>query len=71
MEQRKNQYLVQGSVLAVASIITRIIGMLYKIPMTHMIGREGMAYYLRELTYEDTVNEYELFANIYSWSVIN
>ncbi len=45
MEQRKNQYLVQGSILAVASIITRIIGMLYKIPMTHMIGSEGMAYY--------------------------
>ena len=45
MEQRKNQYLVQGSILAIASIITRIIGMLYKIPMTIMIGREGMAYY--------------------------
>ena len=45
MGQRKNQYLVQGSILAVASIITRIIGMLYKIPMTRMIGREGMAYY--------------------------
>ena len=45
MEQRKNQYLVQGSILAIASIITRLIGMLYKIPMTHMIGREGMAYY--------------------------
>lgn len=45
MEERKNQYLVQGSVLAIASIITRIIGMLYKIPMTTMIGREGMAYY--------------------------
>lgn len=45
MEQRKNQYLVQGSILAVASIITRIIGMLYKIPMTNMIGSEGMAYY--------------------------
>ena len=45
MEQRKNQYLVQGSILAVASIITRIVGMLYKIPMTRMIGKEGMAYY--------------------------
>ena len=45
MEQRKNQYLVQGSILAIASIITRIIGMLYKIPMTNMIGSEGMAYY--------------------------
>lgn len=45
MEQRKNQYLVQGSILAVASIITRIIGLLYRIPMTRMIGSEGMAYY--------------------------
>lgn len=45
MEQRKNKYLVQGSILAVASIITRIIGMLYKIPMTNIIGNEGMAYY--------------------------
>ncbi len=45
MGERKNQYLVQGSILAVASIITRIIGMLYKIPMTNMIGSEGMAYY--------------------------
>lgn len=45
MEQRKSQYLVQGSILAIASIITRIIGMLYKIPMTTMIGSEGMAYY--------------------------
>ena len=40
-------------------------------PFIPLLFREGMAYYSRELTYEDTVNEYELFENIYSWSVIN
>ena len=40
-------------------------------PFIPLLFREGMAYYSRELTYEDSVNEYELFANIYSWSVIN
>ena len=40
-------------------------------PFIPLLFREGMAYYSRELSYEDTVNEYELFANIYSWSVTN
>lgn len=40
-------------------------------PFIPLLFREGMAYYSRELTYEDTVNEYELFKNIYSWSVTN
>lgn len=40
-------------------------------PFIPLLFREGMAYYSRELTYEDSVNEYELFANIYSWSVTN
>ena len=40
-------------------------------PFIPLLFREGMAYYSRELTYEDTINEYELFANIYSWSVTN
>lgn len=40
-------------------------------PFIPLLFRDGMAYYSRELTYEDTVNEYELFNNIYSWSVIN
>ena len=40
-------------------------------PFIPLFFRDGMAYYSRELTYEDTVNEYELFNNIYSWSVIN
>lgn len=45
MQKRSNNFLVQGSILAVASLITRIIGVLYKIPLTRMVGSEGMAYY--------------------------
>lgn len=40
-------------------------------PFIPLLFREGIAYYSRELTYEDTINEYEPFRNIYSWSVMN
>lgn len=40
-------------------------------PFIPLFFREGIAYYSRELAYEDTINEYEPFRNIYSWSVIN
>lgn len=40
-------------------------------PFIPLLFREGIAYYSRELTYEDSINEYEPFRNIYSWSVIN
>ncbi len=38
-------FLVQGSILAVASIISRIIGLVYRIPMTNIIGDVGNGYY--------------------------
>ncbi len=37
--------LVQGSVLAIASIVSRIIGLIYRIPMTNIIGEYGNDYY--------------------------
>lgn len=40
-------------------------------PFIPIFFREAMAYYSRELTYDDTVNEYEPFKNIYSWSIID
>ncbi len=40
-------------------------------PFIPLLFREGIAYYSRELTYEDSINEYEPFRNIYSWSVAN
>lgn len=38
-------FLVQGSILAMASIISRIIGLLYRIPLIGIIGDRGMDYY--------------------------
>ncbi len=38
-------FLVQGSILAVAGIIVRFIGLLYKVPMFRILGKEGMGYY--------------------------
>ena len=37
--------IVQGSILAVASIVVRLIGILYRIPLTNIVGNEGMGYY--------------------------
>lgn len=45
--QKKNEsgFLIQGSILAVASIISRVIGLLYRIPLTAIIGDIGNDYY--------------------------
>lgn len=43
--QRKNDLLRQGSILAVAGIIVRLIGILYRIPMSNMLGEEGNGIY--------------------------
>lgn len=37
--------MIQGSILAIASIIVRVIGLIYKIPMIHILGDEGIGYY--------------------------
>lgn len=46
-EKKKNgtNFLVQGSILAIASIISRIIGLIYRLPMTDIIGDVGNNYY--------------------------
>ncbi len=38
-------FLVQGTILAMAGIVVRFIGLLYKIPMTRVLGDEGIGYY--------------------------
>ncbi len=47
MSNKKSEtsFLVQGSVLAIASIVSRIIGLVYRIPMTNIIGEYGNDYY--------------------------
>ncbi len=44
-KKSESNFLVQGSILAVASIISRIIGLLYRIPLKSIIGDIGNDYY--------------------------
>ena len=41
----QNNFLVHGGILALASVLVRLIGMIYRIPMVRIIGREGSGYY--------------------------
>ncbi|PXV95467.1 stage V sporulation protein B [Lachnotalea glycerini] len=48
MGKRRNSesnFIIQGSILAVTSVICRLIGILYRIPLTNIIGDEGNGYY--------------------------
>lgn len=45
IKKDKSDFLVQGTILAGASVIARIIGMVYRIPLTRILGDEGVAYY--------------------------
>ncbi len=44
-KKSNSSFLLHGSILAITAIVVRIIGLLYRIPMVNIIGREGMAYY--------------------------
>lgn len=43
--RNKDNFLVQGSILAIASILSRIIGLLYRIPLVNILGDNGNDYY--------------------------
>lgn len=43
--KKRNNFLIQGSILAAASLISRLIGLIYRIPMTNIIGDAGNGYY--------------------------
>lgn len=43
--ERARNFIVQGSLLAMAGILVRIIGMVYRVPLTAIIGTEGNGYY--------------------------
>lgn len=44
-ENRRKNFLVQGGILAIAGIIVRLIGMIYRVPLTHIIGDRGNSLY--------------------------
>ena len=38
-------FMVQGSILAIAGVITKIIGAVYRVPLVNILGDTGMGYY--------------------------
>ncbi len=45
VKKKTDNYIKQGSILAGASLLVRIIGMLYRFPMSNIIGEEGNGIY--------------------------
>ncbi len=43
--KKSADYLKQGGILAIASLLVRIIGMVYRIPMSNILGEEGNGIY--------------------------
>lgn len=65
MEQRdyrKHKFLMQGSILAIAGIFVRLIGLFYRIPMISIIGTKGSGYYT------SAYSVYSLFLILSSYS---
>lgn len=62
-KRSKNNYLKQAGILAAAGIICRIIGILYRSPLTSIIGDEGNGYYT------SAYNIYTIILLISSYSI--
>ena len=45
MSKSAKSFIFHGGILAIAGILVRIIGMLYRIPMVNIIGSEGNGIY--------------------------
>ncbi len=58
-----NSFMMQGTILAAASILAKVIGLIYRIPLTGILGDEGNSYY-------STANEiYTIILMISSFSL--
>lgn len=44
-KKKEGAFLIQGAILASAGIITKIIGVIYRIPLINIMGDQGQAYY--------------------------
>lgn len=42
---KNDDYIVQGTILAAAVVITKVIGVVYRIPLTNILGDEGNGFY--------------------------
>lgn len=61
-EYRKHKFLMQGSILAFAGILVRLIGLFYRLPMIAIIGTKGNGYYT------SAYSVYSLFLILSSYS---
>ena len=62
-KKTSHNFLVQGSILAAASIIAKLIGLIYRVPLTNILGDSGNSYY-------STANEvYTIILMISSFSL--
>ena len=44
-KQKKDDFLMQGMILAIAMVMTKVIGVVYRIPLTNILGDEGNGFY--------------------------
>lgn len=44
-KKKKDDFLMQGAILAFAAVITKVIGVAYRIPLTNILGDEGNGFY--------------------------
>ncbi len=49
-KSEKNNLVLQGSILAIASLLVRLIGMLYRIPLVNILGDDGSGMYAAAYT---------------------
>ena len=45
MSKSKSNFLIQGGILALAGLLSRLIGLIYRIPLNNVLGNEGIGYY--------------------------
>ena len=44
-KSKKDSFIIQGSILAMAGILVRVIGLIYRIPLNRILGDVGLGYY--------------------------
>ena len=42
---RKDDFIAQGAMLAVATVLTKVIGVIYRIPLANTLGDTGNGFY--------------------------
>lgn len=62
-KENANNFIMQAGILAIAGIISRIIGLLYRGPLTSVIGDEGLG------IYQSAYNYYTIILLISSYSI--